>query len=171
MKNLVVGVSTKTCLFMEGWLFEELLKNITDYPISCLFEMDGVTFTRDDSGDCVSEETVCDLLAEHFGLEEVTSVHLDNCLQLGVWIVYREGKGNRTFYKAFVTNIVDGISSESVLVKDYARLGNAIRAGEACRLNDKAIVEIREYDVSHNVIISKNTGTCVYRKVGTERAV
>lgn len=74
-------------------------------------------------------------------------------------------------YKAFVTNIVDGVSSESVLVKDYARLGNAIRAGEACRLNDKAIVEIREYDVSHSVIISKNTGTCVYRKVGTERVV
>lgn len=89
MKNLVVGVSTKTCLFMEAWLFEELLKQIAAKPISCTFEMDGITYENEE-GDRVPEETVCGFLADYFGVKEVTSVHLDNCLSLGVWICYRE---------------------------------------------------------------------------------
>ena len=51
-------------------------------------------------------------------------------------------------YKVAVTNIINGESiGTAVLVNDYKTIKGAIKAAEALRLNDDAIVEVRSYDL------------------------
>ncbi len=80
-----------------------------------------------------------------------------------------KGESNLILYKAAVTNIVDGKSiGTSVLVKDYYTLQSAVRGADGFKLNNSAIVEVREYDLSQTAVIAwddlmVDTGKTVYR--------
>ena len=80
-----------------------------------------------------------------------------------------KGESNLILYKAAVTNIVDGKSiGTSVLVKDYHTLQSAVRGADGFKLNNSAIVEVREYDLSQTAVIAwddlmVDTGKTVYQ--------
>ena len=58
------------------------------------------------------------------------------------------GERGLIIYKSAVTNIINGESiGTAVLVNDYKTIKGAIKAAEALRLNDDAIVEVRSYDL------------------------
>ena len=63
-------------------------------------------------------------------------------------MIQSKGVRDLIIYKAAVTNIIDGKSiGTAVLVNDYKTIKGAIKAAEALRLNDDAIVEVRSYDL------------------------
>lgn len=72
-------------------------------------------------------------------------------------------------YRAAVTNFINCENvGTAVLVNDYKTIRGAIKAAEALRLNNDAIVEVRAYDLSVSGMMvwdnpQLDSGTTVYK--------
>lgn len=52
------------------------------------FDLDGLYYS--DGRDDLEYEVLYAKLAEYFGVKKVTSVHIDDCDDIGVWITYKD---------------------------------------------------------------------------------
>ena len=83
-------------------------------------------------------------------------------------MIRSKGVRDLIIYKAAVTNFIDGKSiGTAVLVNDYKTIKGAVKAAEALRLNDEAIIEVRSYDLSVSGMMAwddpqLDAGTTVY---------
>ena len=82
----------KTCIFMETEQYTNILEEIFGPKIRVDFSMDGiwVGYDYDEYNETTEEPDVEAKLAEYFGVSEVTSIHVDDCDEIGVWICYKE---------------------------------------------------------------------------------
>jgi hypothetical protein len=88
MKN-VADYQLKKCIFLTAEGFENVVKEIyPDNEVEVEYSMDGLTVDVD--GDCPDDEDLHKKLADYYDVAKVTSVHMDDCDYIGVWIAYTE---------------------------------------------------------------------------------
>ena len=87
MKN-VRETMMKKCLFIEGDEFQRLVRELTDGKVYPTFTLEGIDYECGDDVDFGNAEMI-EMLSEHFDVE-VTSLHMDDCDYVGVWICYKE---------------------------------------------------------------------------------
>lgn len=79
----------KKCIYLTLDEFKDIILDA--------FEMAIVERTSEgldiyDNTNCVPYEKICDVLAQHFDVKEVTSFHSDHCKNNpGVWVCYKDG--------------------------------------------------------------------------------
>ena len=86
MKN-VRESQLKKCIFLTEEEMNNILKEIYDFPVKVHFSMDGLWY---DSEEDIDDETVKQDLRDYFGVQEVTSIHIDDCDYVGIWVCYKD---------------------------------------------------------------------------------
>ena len=87
MKNVRNG-QLKKCIALEAREFEYMLNKV-EPGCTVTYSLDGLDISKDG-------ETVMDLyslhqkIADYYDVDEVTSIHIDDCDTLLVWIVYKD---------------------------------------------------------------------------------
>lgn len=90
MKNVRNG-QRKNCIYLELHEFKDIILSAFENAI-VEYTLEGLDIY--DNVDCISCEKICDILAMHFDVEEVTSFHADDCEEaIGVWVVYKNNSG------------------------------------------------------------------------------
>ena len=78
----------KSCLCLGIDDFRDDIRKIYGYQAEIIAELDGLTIQKNEE-EIVEDEDLLVQLAQYYGLDEVTSVHIDDCDSVGVWIVYK----------------------------------------------------------------------------------
>jgi len=86
MKN-IRKEQLKKCIALEGWEFEKLLNQV-EPGCEVEYSLDGITISKDDED--VDNNSLYRKIARYYDVDEVTSVHIDDCDNLLVWIVYKD---------------------------------------------------------------------------------
>jgi hypothetical protein len=94
MKNIQEW-QLKKCIFMNTDEYDKIIKSLFGSHIEVEFTLDGMWVGNPnvDSLDDICEISFDELsakLAEYFDVEQVTSVHMDDCDEIGVWICYKD---------------------------------------------------------------------------------
>ena len=76
----------KRCVFLTDDEFKRILRQ---YDIEPEYSYDGITYIDVKNQDDIANEDVCEMLSEYFNTK-VTSIHIDDCEYVGVWVAYRE---------------------------------------------------------------------------------
>ena len=79
MKN-VRDYQLKKCIFMDYDMFKQEAKKIFGNNVVVECDYEGISIDYDGN--------ILEALSEYYGVE-VTSIHIDDCDIIGVWIVYR----------------------------------------------------------------------------------
>ena len=87
----------KKCIYLTLDEFEEIVFNLYDEPIEIEVSLDGITIMTDK--DCVDVDELYQRLAKYFDVDEVTSIHADDCEYVGIWIVYNAAARARACMK------------------------------------------------------------------------
>ena len=87
MKN-VRDAMKKMCLFIEGDEFQRLIGSLTGGKVYPAFTLEGIDYECEDDMDFGNAEAI-KILSEHFDID-VTSIHMDDCDYVGVWVCYKE---------------------------------------------------------------------------------
>lgn len=79
----------KKCIILDGDEFRYIVNQIIDIPVEVNYTYDGIEIypATDTNKEITDIET---LLAKYFDVKEVTSLHIDDCDTIGVWIVYKD---------------------------------------------------------------------------------
>lgn len=93
MKN-VNKRQQKTCIFLSLEEYEKVLANIFGVTVIVHTDLDGIWYeTAPSRADMIADDFENDInkhLAEYYDVKEVTSVHADDCDEVGIWIAYKE---------------------------------------------------------------------------------
>lgn len=90
MKN-VKACQLKKCIFLTVEEYEEVLSQIFETRVTVHADLDGIWYDADKNDTDVNcDDNLHVLLADHFCVSEVTSVHADDCDYVGIWICYKE---------------------------------------------------------------------------------
>ena len=93
MKNLK-NARLHSCILVAGDEFTKIIHETLGDNIHVKYGTDGIDiYTDDDSGmyddiNCVDTLAVHEALQEYFDVKKITSIHMDDCNWVGVWIVY-----------------------------------------------------------------------------------
>lgn len=87
MKN-VNEYMLKTCIYMPADEYEELLKELFGEYLRVDFTLEGLGVEYNNI--TCDEPDIASKLAEYFDVKEITSIHIDDCDYMGVWIVYKD---------------------------------------------------------------------------------
>lgn len=89
MKN-VQKWQLKNCIFMETDTFDTIIKELFGKEYTVDFSLDGLSIYQNDGEDYkdLDTDTLYKTLAAYFDVAEVTSIHCDDCDEIGVWICY-----------------------------------------------------------------------------------
>lgn len=90
MKN-VRKDQLKKCIVLEVKEFDNLLHQLFGDDIETDYSLDGL-YIGYSNGDNLDTQELHDKLAEYFDVYQVTSIHIDDCDVLLVWIVYDDSK-------------------------------------------------------------------------------
>jgi hypothetical protein len=117
-------MTKKCCFFFEEDEFIELLE---EGGYTAEFSLEGVFFERTADSNSDSEVEVYDFLSEKLGVE-VTSVHIDDCEYLGIWVVYREKDTKLTEIQITTPNgeILGSYTVKNAKEEDLEKLKNMI---------------------------------------------
>lgn len=89
MKN-VRPDQRKTCIFLTQTELEAVLSEILQKTVTANVSLYGLSVcTEDEHSDDVDDCVICDMLSKHFDVQ-VTSIHIDDCDHVGVWIVCKD---------------------------------------------------------------------------------
>lgn len=88
MKN-IESYSLKNCIFMTNDEYDRLLRTLTSGDIDVSYDFEGISYTSVNGNESYTHEYINNLLSKHFDVT-VTSVHIDDCDYIGVWICYKE---------------------------------------------------------------------------------
>lgn len=86
MKN-ITPYMLKTCIYLDSERFDEILNEVFGPDIRAEYSLDGISVFYETAEE---EPDVKEKLAEYFGVSEITSIHIDDCEYIGVWICYKE---------------------------------------------------------------------------------
>lgn len=91
MKN-VRDVEKKNCILKTLSGFEKDLTKAFNTDVTVETDWDGLTinFADDSQFKDWKTEDYNRVIAEYYGVSEVTSIHIDDCDEVGVWIVYKD---------------------------------------------------------------------------------
>lgn len=89
MKN-VLEKQVKKCIELSPKEYRKIIKSIFGEEIEISFSSKGI-WTGDKDGKIFYED-ICKGLAQYFDVSRVTDVHIDDCREISVWIVYEEEK-------------------------------------------------------------------------------
>ena len=144
----------KKCIFLTSDDFEYALDEALGTDINVEYELDGITISDED--DCIDTDKVREALAKYFEVREVTSFHIDDCEEVGVWIVYKDDDDYITSPFEFECRIIDEYEKEStelceeffsgVLVhlnkadflRTYAHIQHTVNGDEVVRIKEIA---------------------------------
>ena len=88
MKN-VKKTQLKKCIYVEAEEFTAIVQEIfDDENIDIAYTNEGLDICTDN--DVVDIGELHEGLASYFDVKEITSVHIDDCDFIGVWIVYKD---------------------------------------------------------------------------------
>ena len=87
MKNINKH-SLKTCIFLDENEFTEILSNIFSGEITVDCDYEGIRVEHD--GECINSDELFWKLEEYFDVARITSLHIDDCDTVGIWITYKE---------------------------------------------------------------------------------
>ena len=90
MKN-VKDYQLKKCIFMETEEFDKIIKKLFGDKVEVELSLDGM-WIGENGDDCIETpfEEVAEKLASYFEVDKITSIHMDDCDEIGVWICYKE---------------------------------------------------------------------------------
>lgn len=86
MKN-VRPEQLKTVIFMDCSEYEDVLFGIFG-DIRVHYDTDGLWYDQNNGENDIDDEMICDVLADYFGVKQITSIHADDCYYTGIWITY-----------------------------------------------------------------------------------
>lgn len=69
------------CIFMPRWEFEQTIEEIFGKHIEISFDCDGTEFYDEEQDDYIPYETVAKELAKHYGVDHISSMHLNQCFE------------------------------------------------------------------------------------------
>lgn len=79
----------KTAIILTLDEYKEVVNTVAPHTyIHC--ETDGLWYERDEGFPEIEEDELRHMLAPHFGVAEITSIHIDDCDYVGVWLIYKE---------------------------------------------------------------------------------
>ena len=87
MKN-VRAEQHKTCIFLIEEEFDSIIRQCFGEKANVCYELDGLTFSKDEET-AIDTDELHRTLADYFEVGEVTSIHIDDCDVIGVWICFR----------------------------------------------------------------------------------
>ena len=87
MKN-VKPTQLKTAICLTSDEYENVLQEIFGQKIVVHADLDGIWYEAS-SDDCDVDNNLLEKLKEYFDVNDVTSVHADDCEYVGIWIIYR----------------------------------------------------------------------------------
>ena len=123
MKN-VKNTQMKKCIILSSKEFEGILDELFDCAVTAEYSLDGLTLYTDD--DCIDIEELCNKLAEYFDVDRVTSVHIDDCDDIGVWICYQDGESELVNLSSRIA--VKNIESVSSLERQIKKTDSFVEA-------------------------------------------
>lgn len=78
----------KTTIYLDLDEYKELVNTLFPHTyVHC--ETDGLWYERDEGFPEFENEELYTAMAQYFNVSEVSSVHIDDCDFVGVWIVYK----------------------------------------------------------------------------------
>lgn len=81
----------KTAIFLDFDEYQKLVNTLFPHThVHC--ETDGLWYEREEGLPEFENGDLYAAMAKHFDVYEVSSVHIDDCDYVGVWIVYKEHK-------------------------------------------------------------------------------
>lgn len=84
MKNVDTH-SLKTCIFLDEYQFQSILSEL--FPgAEVSYDYEGISVDLND--DAIPTDELYSKLSDYFDVARITSVHIDDCDTVGVWIVY-----------------------------------------------------------------------------------
>ena len=86
MKN-VKDNQLKTCIFLTAEEFTGIVHETLGNDVIVEYTLEGLDIYTDDN--IVDVDELHEALQNHFGVQEITSIHMDDCDYVGVWIVYK----------------------------------------------------------------------------------
>ena len=90
MKN-VRDSQLKKAIFLEKEQYEEALLEIFGIDVSVHPDLDGIWYEYNEEAlEDEIENVLLEKLADYFDVDEVTSVHADDCDTVGIWVVYKD---------------------------------------------------------------------------------
>jgi hypothetical protein len=87
MKNVREN-QLKKCIFLESEEFTDIIHEVLSPDVYVNFTIEGLDICTDDN--VVDTDELHKALASYFDVKEVTSIHIDDCDFIGVWIVYKD---------------------------------------------------------------------------------
>ena len=88
MKN-VQDWQKVTAIVLSEEEFDEVIDEITKGQAGAYIDVEGgITYVNSNSDVCVEKSDIWDMLAEYYGVAEITSIHADDCDS--IWIAYKE---------------------------------------------------------------------------------
>ena len=78
----------KKCIFTDVEELQAILSAIYEEDIDVHISLDGLWYESKSDLD-IGNDDVCQVLSEYYDVQ-VTSIHIDDCDYVGVWIVYKE---------------------------------------------------------------------------------
>ena len=88
MKN-VQDWQKVTAIVLNEEEFDEVIDEITKGQVGAYIDIEGgITYVNSSSDICVETSDIWDMLAEYYGVVEITSIHADDCDS--IWIAYKE---------------------------------------------------------------------------------
>jgi hypothetical protein len=102
MKNVRKG-QLKKCIIIECEEFTELIQEYFGNETKVEYTLEGIGVYNDT--DNVDYNEICEALAKHFEVEQVTSFHMDDCDYTCVWIVYKDENDENIEIKEKIENI------------------------------------------------------------------
>ena len=90
MKNVKEN-QLKKCIFMGTDEFDTIIKKLFGKTTEVEFTLEGMWIGEPNDDCCeIPFEDISEKLAEYFDVKNITSVHMDDCDEIGVWICYKE---------------------------------------------------------------------------------
>lgn len=87
MKNVREN-QLKKCIFLNQCDFQQILCEVFDTNVYIHYSLEGCWYEADNDLD-ISDNDICVELSKYFDVN-VTSVHIDDCEDIGIWVVYKE---------------------------------------------------------------------------------
>ena len=88
MKNVRPN-QLKKCIFVDVEELQAILSAIYEEDIIVHISLDGMWYEGETDLD-IGDDDVCQELSKYYDVN-VTSIHIDDCDYVGVWVVYKEG--------------------------------------------------------------------------------
>lgn len=113
MKN-VQDWQKVTAIVLSEEEFDEVIDEITDGQVGAYVDFEnGIVYVNSSSDASVETSDIWDMLAQYYGVAEITSIHADDCGS--IWIAYNEAVREKEEFVADIINLLERYCKENGL--------------------------------------------------------